>query len=94
MPKFNVEIPHALDAATAKARLEKAQSKLEAEYGANCTWASDSVMQVSRKGLDAQVKVTDSALLVDVSLGFLLTPMMGTIREGITSRLTKLVTEG
>lgn len=93
MPKFNVEIPHALDAAEAKARLEKAQSKLEADYGAKCTWAGD-VMQVQRKGLDAQVTVTSGQLLVDVSLGLLLTPMMGTIREGITSRLTKLVSEG
>ncbi|MDX2021619.1 MAG: polyhydroxyalkanoic acid system family protein [Deltaproteobacteria bacterium] len=94
MPKFNVEIPHTLDAAAAKARLQKAQTKLEADYGAKCSWASENVMQVSRKGLDAQVKITDSALLVDVSLGLLLTPMMGPIREGITSRLTKLVTEG
>jgi putative polyhydroxyalkanoate system protein len=92
MPKFNVEIPHTLDEADVKARLQRAQSKLEAEYGAKCTWNGD-VMQVSRKGLDAYVKVVPGQLVIDVSLGLLLTPMLGAIREGITSRLTKLVTE-
>ena len=93
MPKFKVEIPHSLDAAAVKDRLEKAQSKLEEDYGAKCTWAAADVMQVNRKGLDAQVKITDDRLLVDVSLGLLLMPMMGPIRDGITNRLTKLVTE-
>jgi len=92
MPKFNVEIPHNLDEAEAKARLQRAQAKLEAEYGAKCTWAGE-VMQVSRKGLDAHVKVAPGQLEINVSLGLLLTPMMGAIREGITNRLTKLVTE-
>ncbi len=94
MPKFKVDIPHTLDAADAKTRLEKAQSKLEAEYGAKCSWAAADVMQVTRKGLDATVKVEANRLAVDVNLGFLMTPMMGPIRDGITARLTKLMTEG
>ncbi len=93
MPKFNVEIPHNLDANEARARLQKAQAKLESEYGAKCSWASPDVMQVTRKGLDASVKVEANRLAVDVSLGLLMTPMMGPIREGITQRLTKLMHE-
>lgn len=94
MPKFSLEIPHTLGPQEAKTRLENAQSKLEAEYGAKCSWAGSDVMQVTRKGLDASVKVEANRLAVNVSLGFLMTPMMGTIRDGITARLTKLVSEG
>ena len=94
MPKFKVDVPHTLNAEEAKLRLQNAQSKLEAEYGAKCSWPSNDVMQVTRSGLDANVKVEADRLAVDVNLGFLMTPMMGAIREGITARLTKLVSEG
>ncbi|MCG5054902.1 MAG: polyhydroxyalkanoic acid system family protein [Myxococcales bacterium] len=93
MPKFNVEIPHSLDPAEAKTRLERAQSKLEDEYGAKCAWTGNDVMTVTRKGLDASVRIGADRLFVDVSIGLLLTPMMGPIRDGITARLTKLVNE-
>jgi putative polyhydroxyalkanoate system protein len=93
MPKFTVDIPHQLSPQDAKARLEKARGKLEADYGVTCRWDGETRMLVNRKGLDGRVDVHPDRLAVDVDLGLLLMPAMGAIRKGITEKLTKLVNE-
>lgn len=91
MPKFQVEIPHSLAPADVRARLEKASSKLEREYGATCKWEGEETLVVARKGLNAKVAVEQSRLKVDVDLGLLFTPMQGAIKSGITKQLTELL---
>ena len=91
MPKFEVDIPHALPTDDVRQRLGRATSKLEKDYGATCRWENDSNLIVSRKGLEARVAVEPSRLHVDVELGFLLSPMAGSIRNGITKQLTELI---
>jgi putative polyhydroxyalkanoate system protein len=91
MPKFEVDIPHSLPTDDVRARLGKATAKLEREYGATCRWDGDETLVVSRKGLEARVAVEPSRLHVNVELGFLLSPMAGSIRNGITKQLTELL---
>lgn len=91
MPKFEMEVPHSLPLPEVKSRLEKAKGKLESEYQATCTWNGDQQLQVARKGLNAVVNLEPSRLRIDVELGFLLSPLAGTIRTGITRRLTELL---
>ena len=91
MPKFELEVPHNLPLPEVKARLERAKGKLEAEYQAKCTWEGDEKLQVARKGLQATVNLEPARLRVDVELGLLLSPLAGTIRAGITKRLTELL---
>ena len=91
MPKFEVDIPHALAFEDVRARLGKASSKLEKDYGANCHWDGERCLVVSRKGLNARVAVEETRLHVDVESGFLLAPMAGSIRNGITRQLTELL---
>jgi putative polyhydroxyalkanoate system protein len=91
MPKFEMEVPHNLPLPEVKSRLDKAKGKLEAEYQATCTWQSDDKLQVARKGLNAIVNLEPSRLRIDVELGLLLSPLAGTIRSGITKRLTDLL---
>ena len=91
MPKFEMEVPHSLPLPEVKSRLEKAKGKLESEYQATCTWNGDQQLQVARKGLNAVVNLEPSRLRIDVELGFLLSPLAGTIRTGITKRLTELL---
>ena len=92
MPKFELEVPHSLPLSEVKARLDRAKGKLEAEYQAACTWQGDDQLQVTRKGLNATVKLEPTRLHVDVELGLLLSALSGTIRSGITKRLTELMT--
>jgi putative polyhydroxyalkanoate system protein len=91
MPKFAVDIPHQLPAADVRSRLDRAIAKLEKDYGANCQWEGTETLVVSRKGLNARVGIEPTRLHVDVDLGFLLSPMAGSIRNGITKQLTELL---
>jgi putative polyhydroxyalkanoate system protein len=91
MPKFDLEIPHQLPEEEVRARLDRATSKLESDYGATCKWDGAQTLVVSRKGLNARVAVEPTRLHVAVDLGLLLTPMAGSIRNGITKQLTDLV---
>ena len=91
MPKFEVDIPHALEPAEAKQRISAATSKLEKNYGATCTWQGDSELLVTRKGLDARVSIEPSRVHIDLNLGFLLTPLAGAIKAGITKELSGIL---
>jgi putative polyhydroxyalkanoate system protein len=91
MPKFEVDIPHALTAEEARTRLDRAAAKLEKEYSATCRWDGDRCLVVERKGLSARVALEDARVHVAVDLAFMLSPMAGTIRTGITKRLTELL---
>ena len=94
MPKFEVDIPHQLPPEDVRSRLDRATAKLEKDYGATCKWDGDPGNQflvVSRKGLNAKVAVEPSRLHVAVELGLLLSPMAGSIRNGITKQLTELL---
>lgn len=91
MAKFDLEIPHNLALPEVRSRLERARGKLEADYGAKCTWEGEDKLVVARKGLQAAVKVEEKRVKVDVELGMLMSALSGTIRTGITKQLTELL---
>ena len=92
MPKFQLDIPHALAPDEAKKRISEATGKLSTDYGASCTWKSDNELAVSRKGLDARVVLEPARVRIDLSLGFLMTPFADVIKNGITKKLTAILT--
>ena len=92
MPKFQLDIPHALASDEAKKRISDATGKLSTDYGASCTWKNDNELAVSRKGLDARVTLEPSRVHIDLNLGFLLTPFAERIKTGITRKLTEILT--
>ena len=94
MPKFEVDIPHALSPEEAKQRIEGATGKLERDYGAKCTWQSDKELSVSRKGLDARLSIEPSRVHIELNLGFLLSPLAGAIKAGISKELTGILRGG
>jgi putative polyhydroxyalkanoate system protein len=91
MPKYQVDIPHALEVGEAKRRISGATEKLQRDYGAACVWKSDAELTVSRKGLDARVVVEPSRVHVDLNLGFLLTPFAEKIKNGIAKELSGIL---
>ena len=92
MPKYQLDIHHTLPADEAKKRISDATGKLSTEYGATCTWKSDTELAVSRKGLDARVVLEPSRVRIDLNLGFLMTPFADVIKNGITKKLTAILT--
>jgi putative polyhydroxyalkanoate system protein len=93
MPKYQVDIPHALAVDEAKQRISGATEKLQRDYGATCAWKGDCELTVSRKGLDARVIVEPARVHVDLNLGFLLTPFAEKIRSGIAKQLGSILTD-
>ncbi|MEP6654287.1 MAG: polyhydroxyalkanoic acid system family protein [Myxococcales bacterium] len=91
MPKFQVDIPHSLPPDDVKKRLSGATHKIESAYGATCTWKNERQLSVARKGFDALVSIEDSRVHVDMNLGFLLVPMAGAIKNGLTKELSSLL---
>jgi putative polyhydroxyalkanoate system protein len=91
MPKYQVDIPHALAVDEAKRRISGATEKLQRDYGATCAWKGDTELTVSRKGLDARVTVEPSRVHVDLNLGFLLTPFAEKIKNGIAKQLSSIL---
>ena len=91
MPKYQVDIPHELSPDEAKQRISGATGKLQSSYGATCTWKSDSELSVSRKGLDALVRLEPSRVHIDLNLGFLLTPFAERIKTGIAKELAGIL---
>ncbi len=94
MPKYEVDVPHALSPEEARARIARATPKLENEYGATCTWKGDRQLVVSRKGLDAHLAIEDTRVHIDLSLGFLLTPLATAIKSGIAKELSGILGAG
>ena len=92
MPKYQLEIPHTLSPEEAKKRIGDATGKLSTDYGATCTWKSDNELAVSRKGLDARVMLEPSRVRIEMNLGFLMTPFADLIKNGITKKLTAILT--
>jgi len=91
MPKFEIDIPHALPIDDAKKRLDGATGKIESSYGAKCQWTGDHELSVTRKGFDAKVQVEPARVHIDMNLGFLLVPIAPAIKAGLTKELTALL---
>ena len=91
MPKFDVDIPHALAPEEARTRIAGATPKLEKDYGATCTWQGDRQLLVSRKGLDARVNIEERRIHIELNLGFLLSALSGPIKNGIAKELTGIL---
>ncbi len=91
MPKFEIDLPHTLSLDEARARLSAATAGLERSYGAKSTWEGARDLVVTRKGLDARLRIEDTRLHVALSLGFLLTPFAEKIRAGIAKQLGEVL---
>src|SRR2546423_14891937 len=72
MPKFDVDIPHALPPEEAKNRLAGAAPKLGKDYCPTCTWQGDPQLTGHRRGLDAKAQLEAQPTRLEVSHGFLL----------------------
>lgn len=93
MPKFEVDIPHALAPDDVKARLDRATTKIESTYGAACKWTGVEQLSVSRRGFDAVVTIQPTGVHVEMTLGFLLVALAPAIKAGLSRELSALLSE-
>lgn len=92
------EIPHDLDAATAKKVTDKAFDAYKArfpEYSPNLTWASDRRAEVSfhalGKSLNGSMEIADKTITLDLDVPFLMRPFQGKAVEVIDREVKKWI---
>lgn len=81
---------HALPLAKAKQLVQKAADDLGAEYHLTSDWHGDT-LRFHRTGVEGRMKVTDSEIHLDVTLGFLLRPFKAKFVEAIEHNFDRLL---
>jgi len=83
---------HALPMARARQLVQKAADDLGDEYDLTSEWHGDT-LRFHRSGVEGQMKVTAAEIHLDVTLGFLLKMMRGSIEQAVGEELDKLFAE-
>ena len=92
MATISIARKHALSHKKAKAAAEKIAKDLQKRYGLDYEWEGDH-LDFERPGITGRMKVGKDTLNLDVSLGFLLSPMKSTIEREIGAQLDKLLAD-
>jgi putative polyhydroxyalkanoate system protein len=81
---------HSLPMAKARDLVQKAADDLGAEYDLKSEWRGDT-LRFHRSGVEGHMKVTDSEIHLDVTLGFLLKPFKSKFVEHIEHNFDRLL---
>ncbi len=90
MATISIARKHALSHKKAKAVAEKIAKDLNKRFELAYEWEGDHV-DFERPGVSGRMLVGKDQISLDVSLGWLLTPLKPTIEREITSQLDKLL---
>lgn len=92
MATISIARKHKLPHKKAKAVADKIVKELEKRYDLEYEWEGDRV-DFERPGVTGQMRVGKDSIALDVSLGFLLSPLKSTIEREIGAQLDKLLAE-
>lgn len=81
---------HPLTVAQARKIAQKAADDLAKEYGLESEWDGDT-LNFHRSGVGGQMKVSGSAIDLEVTLGFLFKPFKAKFESTIADRLDELI---
>ncbi len=90
MATISVARKHDLPHKKAKAAAEKVAKDLQQRFGLDYAWNGDTI-EFERPGVTGEMRVTKDKIALDVSLGFLLTPLKASFEREISAQLDKLV---
>lgn len=88
MAKISITRPHSLGLAGAKQAIDSVGNDLATQYEVTRQWSGDT-LQVKRSGMDGTLEVTDSAVTINLNLGFILSAAKGPIERAINNELDK-----
>jgi putative polyhydroxyalkanoate system protein len=90
MPSISIAKPHALSHKKARDVAERIAKDLKARFELDYAWRGDDV-DFERPGVSGRMHVGKDRIVLDVSLGFLLTPLKPAIEREIHAQLDKLI---
>lgn len=88
MAKIEIERQHSLGKQAARESVDGLAQKLSERQGLACRWDGD-VMLMERSGVDGRIEVGEDRVRVEVTLGLLLAPMSGLLKQEIEKALDK-----
>jgi putative polyhydroxyalkanoate system protein len=80
--QISIRRKHNIGLEGAKGAAQKVADDLAQRYGIQSRWEGD-VLSFSRSGVDGQVRVSDSEVVLDAKLGFMLSAFRGAIESHI-----------
>lgn len=80
MSGISIKKSHSLGAEGARQRMEAMESKLQEKYGVKLSWSGHRA-EIKGTGVKGTVQVGEMDVSIDLSLGLMLKPMTGKIRE-------------
>jgi putative polyhydroxyalkanoate system protein len=92
MASISIAKKHNLTHKKAKVAAEKIAHDLKQRFALDYEWDGDRV-DFERPGVRGHMQVGKDKIVLDVSLGFLLTPLKPTIEKEITAQLDRLLSE-
>ena len=93
MATINLARKHALSHKKAKAAAEKIAKDLNKRFDLAYEWHGDRI-EFERTGVRGHMSVEKERIALEVSLGWLLTPLKPSIEREITAQFDKLLDEG
>jgi len=88
MANINVSFPHQRTMEQARDAAQTFAGKLQAKLGVDSQWQGDELM-LERTGVNGSMSLTEGLVVVDLTLGMMLTPMKGQIEAEINKQLTR-----
>ena len=92
MATISIARKHKLTQKKAKTVAEKIAKDLNKRFGLDYEWKGDRI-EFERPGVTGHMSVGKDKVVLDVSLGWLLTPLKPTFEREITAQLDKLLGE-
>ena len=93
MATISIARKHSLSPKKAKAAAEKIAKDLHKRYDLEYEWNGERI-EFERSGVSGHLSVGKERIALEVSLGWLLTPLKPAIEREITAQLDKLLGEG
>ncbi len=90
MTDIIIERTHALGLDQALDQIQTLAERLASELDADCDW-NGTRLEFTRAGAAGSVEVTETLLILEVRLSFLLLPFKGRIEQSITDQLDGLI---
>jgi putative polyhydroxyalkanoate system protein len=86
MARIDIQREHSLQAAQARAVVDKVAARLGEKFGTSSRWEGDT-LHFERSGVKGSISLEPAAVRVQAELGMLLSPMKGSIEQEIRRKL-------
>ena len=86
MARIDIQRDHHLDAAQARAVVDKVAARLGEKFGTTSRWEGDT-LRFERSGVKGGITLEPALVRVQAELGMLLSPMKGMIEQEIRQKL-------